>query len=85
MAFEGEGAEDKRRREEIDFFDELNRLATAANFRSFAVVLMNGTDVVVDLQSSFGIYKSMYIVDAANGSSVMFPRYNVCAIRVLAD
>jgi hypothetical protein len=85
MAFDGEDAGDKRRREEIDFFDELNRMATAAQFRSFAVVLMNGADVVVDPQSSFGIYKSMYIVDAADGSSVMFPRYNACAIRVLAD
>ena len=71
--------------EEIEFYDELQRLATADDFRPFAIVLMNGEDIVVASQSEFTVLTTVYAVDRADGSSMMFPPYNVCAIRTLSD
>lgn len=85
MPSEFESDDERRRREELDFFGELRALATAAEFRPFVIVLMSGTDVLVDQDGLLNIYKTMYTVDRADGSSEQFPRYNVCAIRTLPD
>lgn len=71
--------------DEMNFFEELERLATSLDSPSFTVVLMSGDRFRVDRRGQLGVYKTMYVYYGSARESVMFPFPNVCAVEIHDD
>ncbi len=69
-------------REELNFFEELDRLATGGSDPAFTVVLQSGDRYRVDRPGQLAVFRTMYVHYPSYGTTVMFPFPSVCAVEI---
>lgn len=83
MADDNEGSKKRRKKDSLNFFTELDRLATDPKGPRFSLILMSGDHLVVEQSGQLAVLRLMYVYYPARGGSVMIPFPNICAVEIL--
>jgi hypothetical protein len=68
--------------DDLNFFEELERLAGLEVFQPFTLSLIDGSRFDVTSNDRLATFRTMYVLYTADGRQVMFPFSNVCHLEV---
>ena len=71
--------------ETLNFYQELEFLATTSEFRKFRFTLVSGERYEVTRKGDFVVYQMMYIFYPPEGGLIMFPFTSVCSAEIYPE
>ena len=77
--------EDPPRNDSLNFFEELDRIATDPRGPRFIVILMSGDHLLIEMSGQLAVLREMYIYYPADGGSLMVPFPHICAVKIIDD